>query len=1282
MCPSFLELTLLSALCLPLAGAWAGSCQHGFTPHNPDSIYTVHGDGTVTDTRTGLMWKQCPEGQTYAGGSCSGSSTPMNWVAALTLAKNASFAGYSDWRLPNIKELHSLVEPCRQAPSLNDTVFSGNDQRNIWSSTPATHPNIPFAIATSVSFQVGSALSENRANPTQGAWLVRAGQSLAPVPVVSAVTLAGPAGNTGATITATSVQNGSAYWVAVPAGAPAPTPAQVRAGQDYGGITLAASGSQVMLGGVSTPLNVGGLAGGTAYELYLVVEVDGQWSAPVRQLAFTTTTPLNGVCGSARNTAAAIAPASALCSPGSPTPVTGNGGQWAWGCNGSNGGISTAANACTAPYAGQTLSLSANPATLWVGASSSLTASSSGAGLVIDLSATGPCTLSGSTVASTGPGICSITASQPGTGDAGTSRYLAAPNVRIDIAISPTPIDAVCGSHHGQTLTSAPTLLCSAGSAGSLSGSGSPWSWTCIGQHGGGNASCSATLQTYVISTSTSPAGAGNVQCTPNPAPHGGQASCTATAQPGYQFSAWGGACSGAGACTLTGITAAQAVQAQWAKQPLLGSVELRGSTPTSATLAVTSDTAAGGWWLAVPDASPAPTAAQVKAQPDDYGSTPIVTVLAKGRIASLQAGQAQVFQADGLQPGIAYALYAVAEDTGGLLSAPASIRFGTPALDTAPDTFSFTPQTGVALASSVQSNAITISGINAPAVIDIADGEYQIGSAAWSSAAASITQGEQVRVRHTSSSSHAATVTTTLAIGGVQGRFTSTTLAALPVDPIDPVEPEPTPLPDGLSITGPGMVPIKNPSQPIVITPGAGGAVLVLPGSGTTPVALNMQINGAALGMRALPGLQLAVAPVPGQGQGVNVLVLQVLQGWAELTASHVGQPLALAGSVLLSSGTADTRIEGRPLSTGVLAGALLPQAGSLPELGSPGLLRGERLRIDAEGRIQAVELGTLGAQPGAPGLPNAAVPAPGDALIPPALGTQIHFQATPVQLASAANPITRLQGTTWLQLLDGHAQALGQALAPGAPTQARIDGQGLITLRLGPWTAALAPLSAITIDTRRPDALSYTPDGLIQITRSGLSLTLAPTLADWPGFAQALAALSPEAQVQVTAQGVLLLQDNGQRWALRPALLAQDWHQEPDAPTAQTPGATALPHLTVDTSGTLTLQGTQQQRLLWALADYTTARTLLAQALPGTADVATSLNPEGALQVLITGEDGTASHWQLRPQPQLHPLLLDPAMAALLPVGQHWTIDTDGTLLLRLPAGVQRLHILPAGE
>lgn len=99
---------------------------------------------------------------------------------------------------------------------------------------------------------------------------------------------------------------------------------------------------------------------------------------------------------------------------------------------------------------------------------------------------------------------------------------------------------------------------------------------------------------------------------------------------------------------------------------------------------------------------------------------------------------------------------------------------------DTTPDAFTFAEQTGVAAGAVVTSEVVTITGINAPANISIADGEYSIGcTLTFTAAAGTISSGQAVCVRHTASASANTRVVSTLTIGGVSGTFASTTAPA-----------------------------------------------------------------------------------------------------------------------------------------------------------------------------------------------------------------------------------------------------------------------------------------------------------------------------------------------------------------------------------------------------------------------------------------------------------------------------------------------------------------------
>jgi hypothetical protein len=82
-----------------------------------------NGDGTVTDTFTGLMWQQDSAPGTY------------NWRQALSYCEDLNLADHSDWRLPTIKELDSIVNLSRN-PSIDITFFPDlNWPYRYWSST-------------------------------------------------------------------------------------------------------------------------------------------------------------------------------------------------------------------------------------------------------------------------------------------------------------------------------------------------------------------------------------------------------------------------------------------------------------------------------------------------------------------------------------------------------------------------------------------------------------------------------------------------------------------------------------------------------------------------------------------------------------------------------------------------------------------------------------------------------------------------------------------------------------------------------------------------------------------------------------------------------------------------------------------------------------------------------------------------------------------------------------------------------------------------------------------
>jgi len=108
----------------------------------------------VTDTKTGLMWAQCSEGQSTTSTACdTGSVTnSYTWQQALqqaeTLNNSGGFASYTDWRLPNRNELLSLVEYQCYTPAINENLFPNTPSTDgYWSSSPGTFSTFAWYVS-------------------------------------------------------------------------------------------------------------------------------------------------------------------------------------------------------------------------------------------------------------------------------------------------------------------------------------------------------------------------------------------------------------------------------------------------------------------------------------------------------------------------------------------------------------------------------------------------------------------------------------------------------------------------------------------------------------------------------------------------------------------------------------------------------------------------------------------------------------------------------------------------------------------------------------------------------------------------------------------------------------------------------------------------------------------------------------------------------------------------------------------------------------------------------
>ncbi len=116
-----------------------------------------NGDGTISDYATGLMWQKADDGKA------------RDWKSALAYAEDLKLAGKSDWRLPNAKELQSIVDYSRSTQTTKsaaiDPKFKVTEVED-WSGKKGNYPYF----WTSTTHQDGP-------NPSSGACYIAFGEA-------------------------------------------------------------------------------------------------------------------------------------------------------------------------------------------------------------------------------------------------------------------------------------------------------------------------------------------------------------------------------------------------------------------------------------------------------------------------------------------------------------------------------------------------------------------------------------------------------------------------------------------------------------------------------------------------------------------------------------------------------------------------------------------------------------------------------------------------------------------------------------------------------------------------------------------------------------------------------------------------------------------------------------------------------------------------------------------------------------------------------------------------
>lgn len=119
--------------------------------------FVDNGDGTITDNATGLMWQKADD------------ATARNWKESLEYAEGLTLGGHSDWRLPNAKELQSIVDYTRSPSTTNSPAIN-----SMFETTSITDPN---GVAGQYPYFWTSTTHLDGVNPYVGAVYIAFGQA-------------------------------------------------------------------------------------------------------------------------------------------------------------------------------------------------------------------------------------------------------------------------------------------------------------------------------------------------------------------------------------------------------------------------------------------------------------------------------------------------------------------------------------------------------------------------------------------------------------------------------------------------------------------------------------------------------------------------------------------------------------------------------------------------------------------------------------------------------------------------------------------------------------------------------------------------------------------------------------------------------------------------------------------------------------------------------------------------------------------------------------------------
>ncbi|WP_394145405.1 Lcl C-terminal domain-containing protein [Vibrio atypicus] len=158
---------LLASICLSPV-SFAQTCVDNQPASQLNGQFIDRLDGTVLDVATNLLWQKCNVGEVYEAETNTCTGTPTSY-SSWDLALQSDQVGVDGFRLPNIKELGSIVDYRCAQPAIDLAYFPTTTNAPYWTNTPDTEGLNSSYSALIIDFTEGQEVTAN----TNGMMLLR-----------------------------------------------------------------------------------------------------------------------------------------------------------------------------------------------------------------------------------------------------------------------------------------------------------------------------------------------------------------------------------------------------------------------------------------------------------------------------------------------------------------------------------------------------------------------------------------------------------------------------------------------------------------------------------------------------------------------------------------------------------------------------------------------------------------------------------------------------------------------------------------------------------------------------------------------------------------------------------------------------------------------------------------------------------------------------------------------------------------------------------------------------